>query len=312
LFAGFAGVAVGIAVALARELADGSVRTRADAQALLGVPVLGIVPSLSPSRSAILATYDRIRALSSGARSRESPKTLSALREAERVGIAADAYERVHSNLLFALAQGPQRVVMFTSALPRDGKTTTAANFALTLARRGLRVVVVDGDLRRGRVHIMFHGTRGPGLAEVLAGSSTVAKCVRTVEVDGANRLDYIASGEYPRNPTQLLDSDRMTALLRLLAERYDRVVLDSPPLNVVTDAALLGSRVDTVVMVARANVTPAEALAYAGEQAREAHLPLAGIVLNDIDFERDAAYDPAYRWYKYGAEYYAAGAAAR
>jgi capsular exopolysaccharide synthesis family protein len=312
LFAGFAGVAVGVAAALARELADGSVRTRADAQSVLGVPVLGIVPSLAPARGTVLATYDRVRALSNGARQRETRKVLSSIKEAERVGIAADAYERVHSNLLFALAQGPQRVVMFTSALPRDGKTTTAANFAITLARRGLRVIVVDGDLRRGRVHTVFHGPRAPGLAEVLAGSSTVAQCVRTVEVDGANRLDYIASGEYPSSPTQLLDSDRTTQLLRLLADRYDRVILDSPPLNVVTDAALLGARVDTVVMVARAHVTPADALAYAGEQARGAHLPLAGIVLNDIDLERDAVYDQAYRWYKYGTQYYAAGATAR
>lgn len=312
LFAGLAGVTAGVAGALARELTDGSVRTRADAQSLLGVPVLGIVPSLAPSRSALLATYDRVRVLSSGARPRETRPALSAVREAERVGIASDAYERVHSNLLFALAQERQRVVMFTSALPRDGKTTTAVNFALTLARRGLRVVVVDGDMRRGRVHTMFQGPRGPGLAEILAGTTSVAKCIRTVEVDNASRLDYLASGEHPRSPTQLLDSDRATELLRLLAERYDRVILDSPPLNVVTDAALLGSRVDSVVMVARANVTPAEALAYAGEQARGAHLPLAGIVLNDIDLDRDVYYDPAYKWYKYGAEYYAAGAASR
>jgi succinoglycan biosynthesis transport protein ExoP len=311
LFAAFAGVGLGLVSALGRELADGSVRTRNDALELLGVPVLGVVPRLGPVRRGPRAAYDRARrVLAPRADVRQMRKALPSPRDTERAGIAADAYERLHSNLLFATADGPHRVIMFTSALPRDGKTTNAVNFALTLARRGLRVVVVDGDLRRGRVHSMFHGMRAPGLSELLSGTATLAGCTRTVEVEGVNRLDYIASGEIPRSPTELLDSDRVRDLLRELADRYDRVILDSPPLNVVTDATLLGARADTVVMVTRAGVTPAEALAYAGEQARVARLPLAGTVLNDIDFDRDVYYDSSYKWYRYGAEYYTASAA--
>lgn len=213
---------------------------------------------------------------------------------------ATEAYGSLLTNLSYALPDAPPKVVAFTSALPGEGKSTNTANLALALAHRGARVLLVDADLRRGLVHNMFEVDREPGLTNVLWGQMSFEAARHSIEVGDSAIMDYLTTGSLPPNPTSLVESATMRTLLEQWREEYDSVVIDTPPVNVITDAALLGAHADGVVLVARSGVTHAAALGYALEQLRRVQARLLGVVLSDIDFARDTAYDPTYRYHRY------------
>jgi capsular exopolysaccharide synthesis family protein len=311
LLAPLAGMAVGFGISLVRELRDASVRTRGDAEVVLGVPVLGFVPEVGHSHR---VTEQARRLLLHGgngghaAHARPDGAILPTTAPPKEVGTAmtTNAYVRLHSSMMFARAPERLGVVVLASALPGDGKTTSAVNLALVMARDGLSVALVDLDLRRGCIHRLLNVSRVPGAAEVLAGRATIDDARRSVAVGGTTRLDVIPTGRLPGSPTRLLASPALEDLLERLAARYEYVLVDTPPLNVVADATLIGAKANSVVIVARAGVTPADALLYAAEQARRARMPVIGALLNDVDLERDAAYDGAYHSLAYGRSYLA------
>lgn len=212
---------------------------------------------------------------------------------------AAEAYATLQTNIVFSRTDRAVKVLVVTSALPGDGKTTCATNLALMLTQRGIKTVVVDADLRRGVINRAFDAPLEPGLANVLLGTSTLQAAIRKMEVgDTRAVMHYLTAGTRADNPTGLIESDRMRGLIRDLSAEYDRIIIDTPPVNAVTDAALLGSWADGVVLIARAGITERPALAYAVDQLRRVRAPLLGVVLNAIDFRRDSAYDNAYRYY--------------
>jgi capsular exopolysaccharide synthesis family protein len=216
----------------------------------------------------------------------------------------AEAYNRLETNVAFATAGKGTKLIVVTSPLPGDGKTTSAVNFAITLAQRGQRVLLMDADLRRGTVHAVFQQPRAPGLVEVLQGTVLLRDAIRSIPVGDAMALEVVTAGALPGSPAQLLRSKRMDALLEHLRGVYDVVILDAPPLNLVTDAALLGAASDGVIVVARSGVTTSEALGFTMEQLRNVNATVLGAVLNDIDFERDRAYDESYRYYAHYEAY--------
>jgi tyrosine-protein kinase Etk/Wzc len=213
---------------------------------------------------------------------------------------ALEAYGGLLTNMSYSLADAPPRVVAFTSALPGEGKTTNTVNLAIALAHRGMKVLLVDCDLRRGLVHNVFEASREPGLTNVLWGHFGFEQARRTVELGDHAKLDYLTTGTLPPNPTSLVESATMRELLQRWREEYDNVIIDTPPVNVITDAALLGAHADGVVLIARAGMTHGAALGYALDQLRRVQAQVLGVVLSDIDFARDIAYDPTYRYHRY------------
>jgi capsular exopolysaccharide synthesis family protein len=212
---------------------------------------------------------------------------------------AAEAYATLQTNIVFSRTDRAVKVLVVTSALPGDGKTTCATNLALTLTQRGIKTLVIDADLRRGMINRAFDSPLEPGLANVLLGTTTLKAALRKMEVGETRALmHYLTAGTRADNPTGLIESERMRTLIGELSAEYDRIIIDTPPVNAVTDAALLGSWADGVILIARAGVTERPALAYAVDQLRRVRAPLLGVVLNAIDFRRDAAYDNAYRYY--------------
>jgi capsular exopolysaccharide synthesis family protein len=208
----------------------------------------------------------------------------------------AEAFRVLRTNLIFSQAVRTLKTVVVTSCTPGEGKTTTAANLAITFAQQGLKVLLVDCDLRRARLHMLFDARRDPGLTHLVLGHNTVQEAVQPTGVEG---LDLLTSGALPPNPQELLGGPRMQRALDELAGRYDLVVLDTPPLLATADAAVLAARVDGVVMVVRAAVTERAAAREVTAQIRGLDAHLLGVVLNDAD-DRLPAYGGYYGAYGY------------
>jgi tyrosine-protein kinase Etk/Wzc len=300
------GLMLGVGVVFLREFMDSTIRTREDMQALAGVPVLGLIPRIP----------EAVRANGHGSGSGRPRRTGSA-GSGQLDALAAhlitgrdprspisEAYRGLRTNITFARPESPARTLVFTSPAMGDGKSTTSANLATVLAQQGLRVLLVDADLRRGFLHTVF-GTddRESGLSNVLLGTIALEEATRTLDLGASGALDFLSTGTLPPNPVELLGSERMRELLARAERSYDMVILDAPPLTLVTDAAVLGTKADGVVVISRAGRTQKAALSYAMEQLHHVRAPVLGAVLNDVDFKRDGYYGGYGYQYYYGTE---------
>ena len=211
----------------------------------------------------------------------------------------AEAYRTLRTNLLFSQAVRLRSLVV-TSAGPADGKTTTSSNVAATFAQQGMRVVLVDCDLRRPRIHEVFGMDKEPGLSQLILGFNGVEEVIRP---SGVENLSVISSGTPPPNPSELLGSERMLAVLRDLRERFDLVVLDTPPVLLAPEASVLAAGADGVVLVARAGATQRAAAVEASQQLHTVGAHLVGTVLNDPDAKLPG-YSSYYAYRYYGYSY--------
>jgi protein-tyrosine kinase len=330
------GLLLGVAVAFAREYLDRRIRTRMDVRGTTGLPVIGLIPRIYRKGSPVaLIAEPRKRKLGDSRAPAARPQLTSvtsysflgadqgdgrgelesavsqlqpqpardALTISSKAAVIAEALGVLQTNIAFSVADAQAKTLVFTSPLSGDGKTTTVVNLALSLAQRDIRVLLIDADVRRGVVHSIFRGPREPGLSEVLHGDTTFEGARRGLTVGDRGVMDYLTSGKLCHGEYGLVASDAMQVLLAQVREQYDLVIVDTPPVNIITDAAVLAAKADGVILVARVGVTEAQALAYAVEQLRNVRAPLLGVVLNDIDLQRDAAYDSTYKYFQ-GYEY--------
>ena len=285
------GIALGLAAGFLKETLDTTIHTREELQTESGsVPILGTIPRIHANGVSTNGhgVWWRIRP----ATLHLSPDTRKSRLVAGRNprGAASEAYRTLRTNIAFARAEAPAKTMVFTSPAPGDGKSTSSSNLAITLAQQGLRSILIDADMRRGAIHEAFDVKQRPGLSDYLGGQVSLEEVIRNVELEGA-RFDFVPTGTLPPNPAELLASARMQALLEHLSGEYDAVIFDAPPLNVVTDAAILGSRADGVIVVVRAGITDRSALRYALKQLDSVRARVLGCVLNDVDSRRDRAY---------------------
>ena len=309
-----AGLLLGVAGGFVREASDRSLRTRAQLLALTGSPVLSLIPRLQPvhSLASRLARLDgrRTAVLAPGGPRAMRPSTADARSTytADDLFGFSESYARLVTNLGFAGHAQPIRAVLVTSALPGDGKTTVSTNLALTLAREGKRVLLIDADLRGGRVDTMLGLPPAPGLGEVLRKQVSFDEAVMQLPTGGGRQLHVLSRGSAKVDPASLLAADEVHEMLTRARSLYDMIVIDTPPVNSVADAALLTRHTDGVLVVARAGVTGREALVFAIEQLRIVRAPVIGAVLNDVDLKGDAGVDGAYQYY---GQYSTSGSAA-
>jgi capsular exopolysaccharide synthesis family protein len=215
----------------------------------------------------------------------------------------AEAYRSLRTNLAFARANHEMRSIVLTSPGPADGKSTTVSNLAITFAQQGQRTLLIDADLRRAVLNKVFEVERSPGLTDVLVGNSLLADVVQETKVPN---LFVLGSGRFPPNPAELLGSSAMRVLLEEAEQRFDVVLLDSPPVLAVTDAAVLSTIADGVVLVVRVGSTVRAAAERSASQLQAVHGRLVGTVMNDIDFRQRAfggTYGYYYYYYYYGSE---------
>ncbi len=208
-----------------------------------------------------------------------------------------EAYKTVRTNLLFALAPHQRKIVLFSSAEPNAGKTTTSSNLAVTMAQTGVRVLLIDADLRKPSQHKTFRVKKDNGLSRILSGELSFEDCVcREV----ARGMDLLPSGVLPPNPSELLASESMDKLLNEVAEQYDYIFIDTPPLCVVSDSLVLCEKAAGTVLVTRQGQTTYEEVRHAVESIRDVQGNLLGVVISDIkDGGRPYSRYERYKYYK-------------
>jgi capsular exopolysaccharide synthesis family protein len=206
----------------------------------------------------------------------------------------AEAARSIRTNLLFMNPDHPYRKLLVSSAAPSEGKTTVACSIAIALAQGGQRVCIVDCDLRRPRIHRIFDRSGDAGVTNVIVGNATVDEVVKPTTVQN---LWSVPAGPTPPNPADMLHSERFKKFLSDLGDRFDRVVIDSPPIVPVTDSAIISTLVDGTVFVVRAFSTTRH-LGHQGLRAlRDVDSPVVGAVLNAVNLNR--------REYNYYYQYY-------
>ena len=206
----------------------------------------------------------------------------------------------LRTSLLLSNVDHPPRILLLTSALPGEGKTTVALTLAKLAAASGEKVIVIDADLRRPRVHGALGLENNKGLVELLAGHATFDQVLQNSEKDGKG-FSFIPAGKSTPHATELIRSQQMRRFVRALANSYSLVIIDSPPVLPVADAKVLATLVDKVVYIVRWRDTRREIVAQAVKQLREVNADFAGIVLNQVDVRRHAEYSYSDSGYYYG-----------
>jgi capsular exopolysaccharide synthesis family protein len=288
LFAVAAGLAAGAAFVLLRQLRDRSLRTRAELLALTSSPVVSLIPHLPGRRG---RRGDAMaHSLDSSAAAKYAVNDLHGF---------AESYTRLVTNLGFGGNSQPIRVLLVTSALPGDGKTTVATNISLTLARAGRRVLLIDGDLRSGEIAGMLRLPSTSGFGEALKQKTDLTNVVSQVFAGERCILHVLSQGRSRiADPAAVLASDAPGELLAQARGMFETIVIDSPPVTTADDAGLLSRHCDAVLLVARAGTTARSALKFAVERLHIARAPVVAAVLNDVDLRRDAGVDAAYQFY--------------
>jgi capsular exopolysaccharide synthesis family protein len=284
------GVAIGIASAVGKEILDRSVKTPDDLENELGVAFLGLLPQLESAHR----SGDKKRPLRKRKADRSAQGVPELIVHYEPTSGVAEAARAVRTNILFMSPDKPHKVLLVTSAGPFEGKTMVSCCIAVAMAQAGQRVVLVDCDLRRPRIHKVFGFSRESGVTAALLHPSALDSSLLESPVPG---LSVLPSGPLPPNPAELLQSEAFGQLLTELTRRFDRVVLDSPPVVPVTDAAILSTRADGTVLVVRAFETKKDLVKLALRSIRDVGGRLVGTVLNAVDLGR---HEYGYRQYYY------------
>lgn len=284
-------LAAGIGLAFLMDYLDDSVRTSDDVGRHLGLPTLALIPHYNNTekRKANNALVP--------ARNGNGNGSMALVTLEDRRSPTAEAYRHLRTSLLFSSAGKPPQTILVTSSQPSEGKTTTAINTAITLAQSNADVVIIDCDLRRPRLHNHFGMENTHGLTNYLSGERNTAQLLKPYK--GLPRLNVITSGPIPPNPAELLSSNEMKNLLQFLKGKYKHVIIDSPPAISFTDAAILSTQVDGVVLVAMAGKSSVHLMRRFKQRLGTIGARIYGVVLNGIK-ANSADYD----YYGYGSSY--------
>jgi succinoglycan biosynthesis transport protein ExoP len=290
LFAAVLGLASGVGLAFLLEGLDNTVRTTEQAQMISGVASLGMIPL--GSKSARDGPNPKRLVIAS---SKEVVELVTQVRPQSQM---AESYRALRTSLLLSNIGAPPKVIMVTSALPQEGKTTTSINTAVVLAQKGVRVLLIDADLRRPSIHKTLGMGPHSGLSNVLTGSTTIEQAITPSAV--LPNLFVLPSGTPPPNPAELLASANMRDVLNQLREQYDHVVIDTPPSLSVTDAVVLSPRADAVVLVIRSGQTTKQALRRSRDVLMQVNAKVVGVLLNAVDLSSP----DYYYYYEYQGKY--------
>jgi exopolysaccharide transport family protein len=289
------GLSTGIGLAFLLESMDNTVRTPEQAQTISALPSLGMIPLGSRSTKQV-GSREKLAL----AASKEAVELVTKSRPRSQM---AESYRALRTSLLLTFAGGPPKVILITSALPEEGKTTTSVNSAIVLAQKGTRVLLIDADLRRPSIHKTLGMGPKLGLSNVLTGTATLQQAIIPSTI--LPEFFILPAGTPPPNPAELLASTKMKDILEELRKHYDHIVIDSPPTLSVTDAVVMSTAADAVVLVIRSGHTTKPALRRARDILLQVNARVCGVLVNAVDLSSpDYYYHYEYQG-KYGHGYY-------
>lgn len=293
------GLVGGVGLAFFREYLDNTVKTPDDIESLSGLPSLAVVPILPAEQS----LGHPLRSLPEGAGAEGSAGHAEVVSLSQPKSQMSEAFRALRTSLLLSQAEHPPQVILVTSALPREGKTTSAVNLGVTLAQLGDRTILVDCDLRKPSVRrcLGMEGGRDIGLSSYLAGVTSLEEA--TLQHPVISNLAVLPTGPIPPNPADLLSSQRMRDAIALLRNKYKFVVIDSPPAMAATDPVILSALTDGVLLIVRSGGTPKEAFTRTRDLLAGVKSRILGVVLNAVD-PTSPDYYYSYRYYPYSYGY--------
>ena len=285
LIAFFLSLGAGIGLAFLLDFLDDTVKSIEDVDRYLHLPALALIPASKGDRA-------RLIGIPSPAADASGQSTALAMIEDPRSPIA-ESYRHLRTSLLLSSAGQPPKTILVTSSQPSEGKTTTAINTAFMLAQTGAEVLIVDCDLRRPRLHAHFDVANSSGLTNWLSGEKDLDGLIKTYA--GRPNLKLLTSGPAPPNPAELLGSDEMRRLLEILATRFAHIIIDSPPAISFTDASILSTMADGVVLVVHGGKSSRAVVRRAKQQLLDVGAHIFGVVLNNVKLESQDYYYSGY-----------------
>jgi len=302
----FLGLFGGLGLVFLVEFLDNTVKGPEDVERLTGLPSLGIIPHLTPDgmkrKSGPYGSYR----YSYGDESESRAETIPEFCEIELVNhlfpkfSIAEDYRTVRTSILLSQADSSPKTIGFTSSLPQEGKTVTVSNMAVSFAQLEGKVLLIDADLRKPRLHKIFQTRNLVGLSGFLTGKMAFDEVIQKTSIEN---IWIIPSGPHPPNPAELLNSKRMRDLLAKVKSRFDTILIDTPPVLAVIDPVIVSSLVDCTVFVVQAGKTTRRALSKAVEEVRKAKSEIVGVVFNEVKLGRQGRDAPYYHYYEYEYE---------
>ncbi|MGI9165369.1 MAG: GumC family protein [Pyrinomonadaceae bacterium] len=276
----------GIGLAFLLDFLDDTVKSIEDVDRYIHLPALALIPASRSDRQRLIV------GIPGSPSSAPAESTALAMIDDVRSPIA-ESYRHLRTSLLLSSAGQPPKTILVTSSQPSEGKTTTAINTASMLAQTGAEVLIVDCDLRRPRLHAHFNVPNARGLTNWLSGETDLDQLLQTY--DKIPNLKLLTSGPVPPNPAELLGSDEMRRLLSLLGERFVHIIIDSPPAISFTDASILSTMVDGVVLVVHGGKSSRAVVRRAKQQLLDVGAHIFGVVLNNVKLETQDYYYSGY-----------------
>jgi capsular exopolysaccharide synthesis family protein len=283
LYATVIGLLIGAGLAFFLEYLDNTIKTSEDVEQILRLPSFGMVPTISNEKTRRLErgeTYP-VELVTFG-----HPRSL-----------LSEVYRNIRTSILLSFSERPPKTLVVSSPNPMEGKTTTAVNMAIAFSQLGSPVLIIDGDMRKPRIHKVFNGANGVGLSNFLSGNAELKSIIKTSNVPN---LFYIPAGPIPPNPSELLGSNLFKNMLQFLGKTFDQIIFDSPPVLTFGDSLILSNSVDGVVLVALSGKTPRETLHQSKNALHQVNAKILGVVVNQVDIAQTR-----YGYYSYGNYHY-------
>ncbi len=290
----------GMGLALFLEYLDDTIRTTEEVENLLRLPALAAIPTIDsmPKRRLLLVGGN-------GGEEEESKPNSELLINNDPRSSLAEAYRQLRTSILLSTAGHAPKSLLVTSSLPSEGKTTTAVNTAISLAQTGAKVLVIDADMRRPRLHSVFGVSNAEGLSTILSSEMKAEEILRIIQYENDAKLHLLPSGPIPPNPAELIGSEQMANLLKTMQDHFTHVVVDSPPIASFTDGVLVASMVDGVILVVHSGKSSRQIVRRSRQLLQDINAKVFGVVLNNVNLRsQDNYYYQSY----YHRDYYRSG----